>query len=211
MHMKRLAAAACALALCVLVGLGTTGCKSDKDKVIDLVTRTMESYSVAADDQADTKRDKDAVEPTYGDDATMTQLTAYGVRDYDYHEHCFKNYSFEVGDATVDGNSASVSVTVTNQSLSAAADAAASDYAAWAETEESQRAYAESGRQALVDKLVEFLYARLDANESPVTTTVAVSLSKDGDGNWSVDGTPDFFSALYGGSDVINGLAPKAE
>lgn len=210
MHMKRLTAAACALALCVLVGLGTTGCKSDKDKVVDLVTRTMQSYSVATDD-ADAKKDKDAVEPTYGDDATMTQLTACGVRDYDYHRHCFKNYSFEVGDATVDGNSASVSVTVTNQSLSAAADAAASDYAAWAETEESQQAYAESGRQALVDKLVELLYARLDANESPVTTTVAVSLSKDGDGNWSVNGTPEFFSALYGGSDVINGLAPKAE
>lgn len=210
MHMKRLAAAACALALCVLVGLGTTGCKSDKDKVVDLVTRTMQSYSVATDD-ADAKKDKDAVEPTYGDDATMTRLTAYGVRDYDYHGHCFKNYSFEVGDATVDGNSASVSVTVTNQSLSAAADAAASDYAAWAQTEESQRAYAESGRQALVDKLVEFLYVRLDANESPVTTTVAVSLSKGEGGNWSVDGTPDFFSALYGGSDVINGLAPKAD
>ena len=90
MHMKRLAAAACALALSVRVGLGTTGCKSDKDKVIDLVTRTMESYSVATDD-ADAKKDKDAVEPTYGDDATMTQLTAYGVRDYDYHGHCFKN------------------------------------------------------------------------------------------------------------------------
>ena len=174
MHMKRLASAACALVLCVLVCLGTVGCKSDKDKVVDLVTHTMESYSVAADDQADAKSNKDAVEPTYGDDVTMTQLTAYGVRDFEYHEHCFKNYSFEVGDATVDGDSASVSVTVTNQSLSAAADAAASDYKAWAETEESQQAYAESGRQALVDKLVELLYARLDANESPVTTTVAV-------------------------------------
>lgn len=211
MHMKRLASIVCALLLCTVAVLGATGCKSDKDKVVDLVARTMESYSVAADDQADTKKDKDAVEPTYGDDATMTQLTAYGVCDYDYHRHCFKNYSFEVGDATVDGNSASVSVTVTNQSLSAAADAAASDYAAWAQTEESQQVYAESGRQALVDKLVEFLYARLDANESSVTTTVAVSLSKDGDGNWSVDGTPDFFSALYGGSDVINGLAPQAD
>lgn len=211
MHTKRAVPTLCVLLACTLALLGTTGCKSDKDKVVDLVTRTMESYSVAADDQADAKRDKDAVEPIYGDDATMTQLTAYGVRDYEYHGHCFKNYSFEVGDATVDGDSASVSVTVTNQSLSAAADAAASDYAAWAETEESQQAYAESGRQALVDKLVELLYARLDANESPVTTTVAVSLSKDGDGNWSVDGTPEFFSALYGGSDVINGLAPQAE
>lgn len=210
MHVKRLASVVCALLLCTLAVLGATGCKSDKDKVTDLVTRTMESYSVAADD-TDAKKDKDAVEPTYGDDATITQLTAYGVRDYEYHEHCFKNYSFEVGEATVDGDSATVSVTVTNQSLSAAADAAASDYTSWAEGEDSQQAYAESGRQALVDKLVEFLYARLDANESPVTTTVSVSLSKDGDGNWSVNGTSEFFSALYGGSDVINGLAPKAE
>lgn len=211
MHTKRAVPTLYVLLACTLALLGATGCKSDKDKVVDLVTHTMESYSVAADDQADAKSNKDAVEPIYGDDATMTQLTAYGVHDFEYHGHCFKNYSFEVGDATVDGNSASVSVTVTNQSLSAAADSAASDYAAWAETEESQQAYAESGRQALVDKLVELLYARLYANESPVTTTVTVSLSKDGDGNWSVNGTPDFFSALYGGSDVINGLAPQAE
>lgn len=207
MHTKRLVPTLCVLLACTLVLLGATGCKSDKDKVTDLVTRTMESYVVATADEADAKKGEDAVEPTYGDDTTMTQLTAYGVRDYEYHEHCFRNYSYEVGEATVEGESASVSVTVTNQSLSAAADAAASDYAAWAKTEESQQAYAKSGRQALMDKLVEFLYARLDANESPVTTTVAVSLTKDGDGNWSVNGTPEFFSALYGGSDVTNGLA----
>ncbi len=212
MHTKRLVPAVCALLACTLALLGATGCKSDKDKVTDLVTKTMESYVVAEAADADAKRDKDAVEPTYGDDATMTQLAAYGVRDYEYHEHCFKNYSYEVGEATVDGDAASVSVTVTNQSLSAAADAAASDYAAWAKTEEAQQAYADSGRQALVDKLVEFLYARLDANESPVTTTVAVSLAKGEDGNWSVNGTPEFFSALYGGSDVVGGMsAAQAE
>lgn len=205
--MKRLGTTVLALTLCIATLLGIAACKSDKDKVTDLVTRTMESYVVAADDAEPKKDDKDAVEPTYGDDATVTQLTAYGVRDYEYHEHCFKNYSFEVGEATVDGDSATVAVTVTNQSLSAAADAAASDYTAWAETDESQQAYADSGRQGLLDKLVEFLYARLDANETPVTTSVNVTLSKDGDGNWSVNGTSDFFAALYGGSNVIDGLA----
>lgn len=205
--MKRLGTTVLALTLCIATLLGIAACKSDKDKVTDLVTRTMESYVVAADDAEPKKDDKDAVEPTYGDDATITQLTAYGVRDYEYHEHCFKNFSFEVGEATVDGDSATVAVTVTNQSLSAAADAAASDYEAWAETAESQQAYADSGRQGLLDKLIEFLYARLDANETPVTTSVNVTLSKDGDGNWSVNGTSDFFSALYGGSNVIDGLA----
>lgn len=210
MHMKRLAASALALALCAFALVGMVGCKSDKDKVTDLVTRTMESYVVKSAD--DSKADaKDAVEPTYGDDATITQLTAYGVHDYEYHEHCFRNYSYEVGEATVDGDSATVAVTVTNQSLSAAADAAASDYTAWAETDEAQEAYGTSGRQALLDKLVELLYARLDANETPVTTSVNVTLSKDGDGNWSVNGTPDFFSALYGGSNVIDGLAAAVE
>lgn len=205
--MKRLGTTVLALTLCIATLLGIAACKSDKDKVTDLVTRTMESYVVAADDAEPKKDDKDAVEPTYGDDATITQLTAYGVCDYEYHEHCFKNYSFEVGEATVDGDSATVAVAVTNQSLSAAADAAASDYTAWAETDESQQAYADSGRQGLLNKLIEFLYARLDANETPVTTNVNVTLSKDGDGNWSVNGTSDFFSALYGGSNVIDGLA----
>lgn len=205
--MKRLGTTVFALTLCIATLLGIAACKSDKDKVTDLVTRTMESYVVTADDAEPKKDDKDAVEPTYGDDATITQLTAYGVRDYEYHEHCFKNFSFEVGEATVDGDSATVVVTMTNQSLSAAADAAASDYDAWAETDEAQQAYADSGRQGLLDKLIEFLYARLDANETPVTTNVNVTLSKDGDGNWSVNGTSDFFSALYGGSNVIDGLA----
>lgn len=206
MHMKRLVCPALVLALCALALLGTSACKSDKDKVADLVSRTMESYVVRSADDAKGD-DKDSVQPVYGDDTTITQLTAYGVRDYEYHEHCFKNYSYEVGEATVDGDSASVEVTVTNESLSAAADAAASDYETWAAGEEAQQAYASSGRQGLLDKLVELLYARLDANESPVTTTVAVTLSKDSDGNWSVNGTPEFFSALYGGSNVINGLS----
>ena len=60
--------------------------------------------------------------------------------------------------------------------------------------------------------LVERVYAHLDANESPVTTTVDVPLTK-GDDGWvtSVSGNESFFSALYGGSNVVSGLAAPAE
>lgn len=186
--------------------------RSDADRARDVATELLESYVVPEPDE-DGNEPGDGGWPAadFGDAATMEALVRYGVDADAWHRHCFGNFSFEVGEASADGDSASVSLTVTNASLSSAVSAAGADFAAYAETSEAQDAYAAGGRAALFSYLVERVYAHLDANESPVTTTVQVSCSRDEEGAWTpqVAGDAAFFSALYGGSDVISGLAAQ--
>ncbi|MDM8271737.1 hypothetical protein [Thermophilibacter provencensis] len=200
-------------ALAMFVGFGTTACKSETDQVKDAASALLESYVVPVPNE-DGEEPEDPAWPAadFGDAATMEVLEKYGVIADDWHRHCFKNFSYELGEASVDGDSATVDVTVTNTSLSAALDAAGADFTAFTETQDSEDTYAQGGKAALFSHLVDLVYAHLDANENPVTTTVSLALTK-GDDGWAanVSGSEEFFSALYGGSNVIAGLAPVDE
>lgn len=205
------AAAVVAVALGVAFALGAF--RSDAERARDAVTALMESYVVPVPDEEGNEPD-DAAWPAedYGDAATMEKLGTYGVDADEWHRHCLKNLSYEVGEATVEGDAATVSVSVTNASLSAAAEAAGAEFSTFSSTQEAEDVYAQGGKAALFDNLVQRVYAHLDANESPVTTTVDVACAKGEDGAWTpqVGGSEAFFSALYGGSNVVAGLAPAA-
>ena len=205
------AAAVVAVALGVAFALGAF--RSDAERARDAVTALMESYVVPVPDEEGNEPD-DAAWPAedYGDAATMETLGTYGVDADEWHRHCLKNLSYEVGEATVEGDAATVSVSVTNASLSAAAEAAGAEFSTFSSTQEAEDVYAQGGKAALFDNLVQRVYAHLDANESPVTTTVDVACAKGEDGAWTpqVSGNEAFFSALYGGSNVVAGLAPAA-
>lgn len=206
-----LAAAIVVAALGVAFALGAF--RSDAERATDAVTELMESYVVpAADDEGTDPADAAWPADDFGDAQTMDVLRTFGVDVDEWHRHCFKNYSFEVGEASIEDGSGSVSVTVTNASLAAALDAASADFSAFSTTQESEDTYAQGGKAALFDHLVESVYAHLDANESPVTTTVDVPCSRGDDGTWKpeVAGNEAFFSALYGGSNVVSGLASAA-
>lgn len=206
------AAAALVAALCAAAALGAF--RSDAERARDVVGELMESYVVPVADESG-KEPEGAAWPAadYGDAATMETLTRYGVDADSWRRHCLGNLSYEVGEATVEGDVARVSVTVTNASLSSAVTAAGADFSSFSQTQEAEDAYAQGGRAALFGKLVDYVYAHLDANESPVTTTVDVPCAKGEDGTWSaqVGGNEAFFSALYGGSNVIAGLAAATE
>lgn len=198
--------------LCVAAALGAF--RSDSERAKEVVGQLMESYVVPVADEGG-EGPEDAAWPAddYGDASTMETLTRYGVDADEWHRHCLGNLTYEVGEATVEGDSATVSVAITNASLSAAVTAAGADYSSFSQTQEAEDTYAQGGRAALFAKLVGYVYAHLDANESPVTTTVEVPCAKGEDGTWSaqVGGNEAFFSALYGGSNVIAGLAAAAE
>lgn len=195
-------------ALCVAAALGAF--RSDAERARDAVSGLMESYVVPVADE-DGNEPEDAAWPAedYGDAATMDALARYGVDADEWHRHCLGNLSYEVGEGSAEGDAATVPVTITNASLSAAVEAAGADFASFSQTQEAEDTYAQGGRAALFAKLVDYVYAHLDANEGTVTTTVTVTCSKDDAGQWrpQVSGDAAFFSALYGGSDVIDGLA----
>lgn len=206
-RLPRAVALVCAVAVVLLV----CACSSDADQARDAVTSVMEGYVVPVSDEEGKEPDTAAWDAAdFGDASTMETLKTYGVVPDEWHRHCFAHYSFEVGDATVgEDGSVSVPVTITNQSLSAAADAAGAGLSALVESGEAEQVYAQGGKAALFARLVDLLYEALDANATPVTTTVDLVCTKGDDGAWKpgVAGNEAFFSALYGGSNVVGGLA----
>ena len=215
MRNRRLVVVGIAVAVVAVVALGCAfalgAFRSDAERARDAVTALMESYVVPVPDEEGAEPE-DTAWPAddYGDASTMGTLGTYGVDEDEWRRHCLGNLAYEVGEATAEGDAASVDVTITNASLAAAVEAAGSEFSSFSSTPEAEDVYAQGGKAALFDNLVQRVYAHLDANESPVTTTVSVPCARGEDGTWvpQVSGNEAFFSALYGGSNVVSGLAP---
>ena len=195
------------LCLAVVIGVSLCGCESEDAKVAQSLKAHLEAH-VAHDE--DNSGSSTLPEPDYGDAETEGILSAYGVDMDELHRLCFARFSYGIGDVHVhdDGKSADVSISISNVSLAAAADAAAADYKTFASSEEAQAAYAKNGRVALLDRLFDYLFKHLREDEL-VTSSAVVTLTKGDDGAWVFDpsGNETFFNALYGGSNVIGGLA----
>ena len=202
------AVAAVVVVLAAAFALGAF--KSDAERARESVEALMEGYVVPHSDDGGGEPDDEAWRAAdFGDAATMGVLSTYGVDADAWRRHCLGNLTFELGDARAEDGVATVSLTVTNASLSAAVEAAGADFEAFSATQEAEDLYAQGGRPALFARLVDGVYEHLDAHESPVTSTVEVTCRREDDGSWApeVAGDEAFFSALYGGSDVVSGLA----
>lgn len=210
-----------ALIAAVVVGIVVVGLaiacslgafRSDAERATDAVTELMGSYVVPSGDDDGGAGGGAWPASDYGDAATMEVLARYGVDADEWHRHCLGHLSFEVGEASVEDGAGTVSVTVSNASLAAALEAAGADFTAFSATQEAEDTYAQGGKAGLFANLVQRVYDHLDADESPVTTTVDVPCARGEDGTWEpqVAGNEAFFSALYGGSDVIAGLGAAA-
>lgn len=204
--LRRLSGLLC-LCLAAVIGVFICGCESETSKVTRALEPHLEAYVARADDKTDSS---ETPAPDFGDAETEGILLAYGVDVDELHKLCFARYSYNIGDVRVkdDGKTADVSISVSNVSLADAADAAASDYKAFASSEEAQSAYAKNGRVALLDKLFDYLFEHL-RDDKLVTINTVVTLTKGDDGAWVFDpaGNEVYFNALYGGSNVIGGLA----
>lgn len=199
----------CLLCLCLaaVIGVFMCGCESEVSKATRALEPHLEAYVARPGDKTDLS---DTPAPDYGDAETEGILSAYGVDVDELHRLCFARFSYGIGDVHVhdDGKSADVSISISNVSLAAAADAAAADYKTFASSEEAQAAYAKNGRVALLDRLFDYLFQHLREDEL-VTSSAVVTLTKGDDGAWVFDsaGNEAYFNALYGGSNVIGGFA----
>ena len=145
--------------LCGAFALGVF--RSDAERATDAVTELMESYVVPVADE-DGKEPEDAAWPAadYGDAATMEALQKYGVNADEWHRHCFGHFSYQMGEASVEDGSGTVSVTVTNTSLAAALEDAGADFSSFSSTQEAEDAYAQGGKAGLFTNLVQRVYDR---------------------------------------------------
>ena len=204
--LRRVPRLVCLFLVCV-IAVSLCGCESEDQKVTRALEPYLEAYVARADDQGGSSKLPD---PDYGDTETAGILAAYNIDVDELHRLCFARFSYNIGDVRMsdDGKSAEVSISVSNVSLAAAADAAAADYQVFSSSEEAQTAYAKNGRVALLQKLFDYLFQHLREDEVTKSSAV-VTLKKGDDGAWAFNPEENgaLFNALYGGSNVIDGLA----
>ena len=79
---------------------------SDERNVRDAVTRMLDAIKNPS---------REGMEPYLSnlDSNTKAQLDAYGIDMYDFIEHIFKHFDYAIDDVQIDGNNATVKLTIT--------------------------------------------------------------------------------------------------
>lgn len=156
----------------------------------------------------DPKKDENAYkawpEVDLGDGATADRLRLWGVDVERWHRALLGHMSYEIIETTAsDDAHAQVTVAFTNVQVPAILDAAASDTQTLLQSSEAQNIWQQGGRGEFFKRMMDSVFARLEAADAPTTTTtVQVPVVKDDKGTWQVQMTPEVWSALYGGLDI---------
>lgn len=189
---------AAALALGMSITLGGCAGQSDEDVIRDGVTEMLDAFKdPSAENLSQYIGDIDVDQ--------AKELEAYGLDVYEFFGHAFRNYDYELGDINVTGNKALVNVTITNTDVAKVAseviDKAQNDETISAEVKK----IAETGDQAEVMKYIfTLIYEELDATDETMSSTITLSLDKDGNNEWHIDeeSLTVLMNALYGGFSV---------
>jgi len=191
---KRLLACAFAVALVLCVCACSSGPKAE-EVVRSTVDNTFAIFKNPSQEDI----------TQYVDEDTASQLTQYGIDLEEFLSYAFKHLDYTINDVTVDGDKATVALTVKNVNLDTAMDDALEAFDAWTNTDEAIDVYSSEGEDGLYKKLFELLYTSIDelaASGNIVSTDTTLYLETQEDGSWDVteSGNEDFYSSLYGGA-----------
>ena len=199
---KRVMASFVAIVLALGVGLGLAGCgggNSDEALVRAAIENMMDAFKNPT---------KESLEPYMKevDQSTLDQLDEYGVDIYDMLGHFFKHFEYTINDVTIDGDTGTASLSVTNADIEKAVQESTNGLMEDEEFVEEFRNLYTSGDEKGAYKLIfDKMFAAIDASEETVTTDIEVKLTKK-DGQWDIDDSSvnEFVSAMYGGMDLSN-------
>lgn len=199
-----------------------------KNAVINLVHRTLPCALVAmmaitcalvlpgcTDDKAAVQQATDAAfsEVKNADDATIesalsdsgmsSELESYGVSATDFYHAFIKHFSYTINDVTVDGSTATVSVTSTNADFTSIVGSWESDVIAYCATPEGIQLYQDGGENGLMQKAFQMLMDDLNADDAPTTSSeTTLHFTKGSDGTWQPSDQSEVESVVLGGSDL---------
>ena len=198
---KRVISTMLAATLALVMSIGIAGCggvggNADAESIRASVTQLLDIFKNPT---------KENLGPYMGENQeVIDQLDSYGIDIYDFLQHAFSKYSYEVGSIEVDGDKATAAVTVSNANLQAAIDTASADFSS--RQQELAEKYSNGGEDALKDLMKEYfdaVYKAIDEGDETVTTDLTLNLTKK-DGEWEVDedSQQQLVSAMYGGLDL---------
>jgi len=192
----KVASVAFAGAFALVLGCGLVGCSNDEQLIKESISSTLDVF------KAPTKEGLMKYEQETGD-TFGHEFDEYGVDGYEFLEHCFAKFDYQMGKVEVKGDKATVELMLTNVNLDDAIKAAQAELESADNGEELAALYAEGGEQALVKKYIEIFYSKMDALTETTDTPATLTLSKS-DGSWEVDDASlmEVVTAAYGGADL---------
>lgn len=183
----------CVLALGLVVGLNGCG-KNDEELIRASVSEVMDLFKNPTKENLQGFINEDEVD--------LSTLEEYDIDIYEFLGHSFKHFDYTINDVTVDGDTASANLTLTNTDLGAVVEETTT------EITENIDDYAdvlngENGRKEFMKIFFNKIYEKLDASEETVSTDATLQLNKV-DGEWEVDDSSmdAVVSAMYGGLDL---------
>lgn len=191
------AAASCVLALGLVIGLNGCGKPNDEELIRTSITEVMEVF------KNPTKENLAQYVEAAGDD--LSEFEEYGIDIYEFMEHSFAKFDYTIGDVTVDGDTATADLTLTNVDLKTTLEtvqediyANVLDYSEMFDAEDE-----EEGQRQFMQLFFQKIYDALDASEEVVSTDAQLKLNKV-DGEWQVDETSlnAVVGGMYGGIEL---------
>lgn len=183
----------CVLALGLAVGLNGCG-KNDEELIRASVSEVMDVFKNPTKENLQKFVNEDEMD--------LSTLEEYDIDIYEFLGHSFKHFDYKINEVTVDGDTASADLTLTNADLGSVVEDAT------AEITEHIDEYADvingdNGRNEFMKIFFNKIYEKLDASEETVSTDATLRLNKV-DGEWEVDDSSidTVVSAMYGGIEL---------
>ena len=129
------------------------------------------------------------------------ELESYGVKPADFYSAFFGRFDYKDNGVTIDGDTATVKLTVTNVDVDKAASAFKEQATEWMTSDDAADLYTSDGEDAIYKKVFEMMMDCFN-NADTKTADVELTATKDSDGNWTIGDDDETVNALFAGSDV---------
>lgn len=185
------------LAMVALV-LPLAGCGDNRDEEVIRASATalLDTYKQPT---------RESLPELVGSDArrTFDQMELYGVDGYAIAERYFRNFDYTIDDVSINGDTATVSLTMRNINVSRAIEDTTSKYSTDKGKEVMEQLFEQGGDGAVYREVFNDLINHLDATTEIVENKTALTLTKT-NGSWSIDEKciPNVVGAIYGNTSV---------
>lgn len=172
---------AVACVLVMMMGVGISACKDEKQVVSEEVASEFENLKNPS---------LDSIQDYKNDASLVDFVNEYNLSDaevLDLAKGMFSRVEYQIKQVNVDGNSASVDLTVSNADVEAAVNNAIQDVKDRAFTNpEIQKLIANADEEGLVKKILETFYAEVDQVDMISDRDITIKLEKNDNGSWEI-------------------------
>ena len=191
---RRALALVCTAALAAIPALGLSACGGPSDE--ELIKQTL-----TADLDAIKTVDEDTVKSMMGDSA-VSEMETYGIDAFAFYTNCVKQFSYDNVDVTVDGDSATATLDVTNVDIEKVMTSWANDVSAYVTSQEAIDDYNNLGENGMMQKMLQQLTDALGTSDAPTkTSSMSIDFTK-GDDGWDLSDASQLSNLVFVGADL---------